>query len=503
MDRNQLIIASIVSFVVFLYSLELTSFSGYTYLGLGFMSIVFYFGYEYILSMIQSGKSVVAIISFLIFGLIVLALFWGGYRIYINKIEINKSWPEYKCRPYIMPFAGWAVGPKGVSATSNFSECLWNTNKSMFDILMTPFRDILNQIIEILSGIVKDIQNIRKMVNYLRGSVEELATDVYKKIWDSYVRIAYLFKAFVRVFEKLGQVFAEMFEVMLYTIYTFGSLFNGVVGKIEDVVHFFCFDGNTSVNMMNGTKKIGKICTNDVLIDNNRVKGVIKFDATNVEMYSYKDIIVSGDHLVMENGKWLRVQDSLSSKRIKKYNGSVIYCLITENSLIKVGDYIFKDYMETNNGYMKSQIYNYILNSLNNNETHDITTHIDLESGIDGNIKMAMNNDKMKKIKDLKIGDITKNGKVLAISKIRSDNVCKYNNMIMTNNIIIYKNNEWRSLLTEENVEKIEYNDDLYHIITDSHIVDIDGLKIRDFEQISDDGVNNIVDNYVLSNLKH
>jgi len=231
MDRNQLIIASIVSFVVFLYSLELTSFSGYTYLGLGFMSIVFYFGYEYILSMIQSGKSVVAIISFLIFGLIVLALFWGGYRIYINKIEINKSWPEYKCRPYIMPFAGWAVGPKGVSATSNFSECLWNTNKSMFDILMTPFRDILNQIIEILSGIVKDIQNIRKMVNYLSGSVEELATDVYKKIWDSYVRIAYLFKAFVRVFEKLGQVFAEMFEVMLYTIYTFGSLFNGVVGK--------------------------------------------------------------------------------------------------------------------------------------------------------------------------------------------------------------------------------------------------------------------------------
>jgi hypothetical protein len=379
---------------------------------------------------------------------------------------------------------------------------MWNTNKSMFDILMTPFRDILNQITEILAGIVKDIQNLRKMVNYLRDSTEEMAKDVYRKIWASYVRIAYLFKTFLRVFEKLGQVFAELFEVVLYTVYTFGSLFNGVVGKIEDVANFFCFDENTLVNMVNGKKRIKNIDTNDILKDNNRVKGVLKFDATNVEMYNYNDVIVSGDHLVMEDGKWLRVGDSSLAKRLSHYNKPFIYCLITENSLIKINNTLFKDYMETDNRFIKSQIYNYIISSLNNDESQYFPQNVDLESGLDGNIRILMSNGVYKRLKDIRIGEITKNGKVLATAKIRTDNICKYKNMIMTNNIIIEKDNRWTSLLNED-VEKIDYEEDLYHIITESHIIDIDGLKIRDFEQMSDNSVNIIIDNYVLSNLKH
>ncbi len=500
MDKNQLIIASIISLVIFFYSLELTSFSGYTYLGLTVMSLILYFGYEHILSMLSSGKSMIAIVGFIIVIMITSALVWGGYRIYVNKKEINKRWPEYKCRPYILPFAGWAVGPKSVTATSNFSECMWNTNKSMFDILMTPFRDILNQITQILGGIVKDIQNIRKMINYLRDSMEEIASDIYRKIWASYVRIANLFKIFLRVFEKLGQVFVELFDVMLYTVYTFGSLFNGVVGKVEDVVNFFCFDENTLINMDGGRKRIKSVNTGDILEGGNRVTGVIKFDASNVEMYNYNNIIVSGDHLVMENNKWLRVKDTKVGKKIDNYKNSTIYCLITENSLIKIGDNIFKDYMETNNEFIKKQIYSYIVNSLNGDETLYVSESVNLESGLDGNLRILMKNGLTKRLKDIRIGEITNYGKVLAISKIRSKNVCKYSNMIMTNNIIIEKDNRWTSLLNED-VEKIDYEDDLYNIITDSHIISINGVKMRDFEQISDVGVNNIIDSYVLSNL--
>lgn len=501
MEKNQLIVASIISLIIFFYSLELTSFSGYTFLGLIVMSVVLYFGYEHILTMLSSGKSMVAIICFILVAVITLVLIWGGYKIYINKKEINKRWTEYKCRPYILPFAGWAIGPKSVTATSNFSECMWNTNKSMFDILMTPFRDILNQITQILSGIVKDIQNIRKMINYLRDSMEEIARDIYRKIWSSYLRIAKLFKIFLKVFEKLGQVFVELFDVMLYTVYTFGSLFNGVVGKIEDIVEFFCFDENTMININGGDrKKIKDITTGDILEGNNRVTGIIKFDASNVKMYNYNDIIVSGDHLVMENNKWLRVKDSDISKEIDNYNNSVIYCLITENSLIKIGDNLFKDYVETNNNFIKKQVYSYIINNLNKNNELYISENINLESGLDGNLKILMENGTFKKLKDINIGEITNYGKVLSVSKIKSNNVCKYNNMIMTNNIIIYKDDKWIPLFME-NIENIDYEDDLYHIITECHNININGINMRDFEQISDKNVNNIIDNYVLSNL--
>jgi hypothetical protein len=150
MDKDQLVVATIIGIIIFFYSLELTSFSGYTYLGLTMLSIILYFGTEHIIKMLNNGTSIIAVIGFVISMLIIIAILWAGYNIYINKKKINKKWPQYKCRPYIIPFAGWAIGPKSVSPTSNFSECMWNTNKSMFNIMMTPFKDILNQITEIL-----------------------------------------------------------------------------------------------------------------------------------------------------------------------------------------------------------------------------------------------------------------------------------------------------------------------------------------------------------------
>ena len=500
MDKDQLVIATIIGIIIFFYSLELTSFSGYTYLGLIMLSIILYFGTEHIIKMLNNGASIIAVIGFVISMLIIIAILWAGYNIYINKKKINKKWPQYKCRPYIIPFAGWAIGPKSVSPTSNFSECMWNTNKSMFNIMMTPFKDILNQITEILGGIMKDIQNLRKMVNYMRNSLEDVAKDVYKKIWDTYVRLSYLFKKFLVIFEKLGQVFVNLFDVVLYTIYSFGSLWHGVVGKIEKVAEFFCFDGETLINMENGNKKIKDIQVGDILENNNKVIGIIKFDALNVIMYNYNNIIVSADHLVMEDNKWIRVKDSKNGKKMYNYNGLNIYCLITDNNLINIGEHIFKDYNETSNNFIKQQIYNYIINDLNNKNNYYNKDNITLESGIDCNIKILMDDNSSKKIKDISIGENTKYGKVFAISKIKSKNVCRYNNMIMTDNIIIYKNNEWVPVF-KQNIEDINYDGILYHLIVEDDIIEIDGIKIRDFEQNSDRDINKRIDNYVLRNL--
>ena len=91
MDKNELVVATIIAIIIFFYSLELTSFSGYTYLGLTMLSIILYFGTEHIIKMLNNGVSIIAIIGFVISMLIIIAILWAGYNIYINKKKLIKN----------------------------------------------------------------------------------------------------------------------------------------------------------------------------------------------------------------------------------------------------------------------------------------------------------------------------------------------------------------------------------------------------------------------------
>ena len=37
------------------------------------------------------------------------------FQIQNKLLDVKRDWPEYKCRPDVMPFAGWINAPEGVS----------------------------------------------------------------------------------------------------------------------------------------------------------------------------------------------------------------------------------------------------------------------------------------------------------------------------------------------------------------------------------------------------
>ena len=119
---------------------------------------------------------------------------------------IDQNWPQYKCKPYVFPFAGWFIGPSTTDPMNNFRECSWLIFKSFFDVLIAPFIKIITMIVSILTNFNKDIQNMRKMVNYIRGSIRSIALDVYHKLWDAYYRIAYIYKSFMKVFLNIFKI---------------------------------------------------------------------------------------------------------------------------------------------------------------------------------------------------------------------------------------------------------------------------------------------------------
>jgi hypothetical protein len=83
-------------------------------------------------------------------------------------------------------------------------------------------------------------------------------------------------------------------------------------------------------------------------------------------MYKYNNIILAGSHLVKENNKWIRVEES--NKSIKfDYKKEHIYCLSTETATINIDNNIYADYLETVNYSVIKNMFNLILNHLNKN----------------------------------------------------------------------------------------------------------------------------------------
>lgn len=421
--------------------------------------------------------------------------------IYKHKKQINKNWAKYKCKPYIMPIAGMnilgvQIGPSSTSPSKTYAECTTASISNIFYVLFEPVIKIIDLIHDIISDIIYSIEHIREFINYLRSSMHNALVDIAGKIYDVYYRLAFLFRKLKRIFKSLIILFKDIFGMLFYL---FGVMYSMWEGSIGGVARFFCFDKNTYILMKDNThKRIDLIQPNDNLYTG-KVLSIMKFSATGVDMYKYRDIIVSGSHLVYEKGKYIRVADSILSKKIKNYKENIIYCLDTSSSLININGTYFADYSETTNETINSQIQSIILNNINN--TTNIKTSKCYSWCFSANTKIGT-----KYITELNIGDkINDNTIVIGIIKIANNNsinMYTYNNVIASGTTIVKYGNKWKQL--SEIGKRISVKDKYYYnICTNNNIIEINGLLFRDFEQIRDESTNNYIDSLVINYLNH
>ena len=118
-----------------------------------------------------------------------------------------------------------------------------------------------------------------------------------------------------------------------------GAVVGGAIGRVIG-----CFLPDTEITMSDGSKK--KIIDIE-LKDNIKVGGNVfataKFLINN--LYDYKGVKVSGSHMVNENNKWIRVEDSNIAKSLGN-DEHVVYTLGTQNRRIVINDILFTDYFE-------------------------------------------------------------------------------------------------------------------------------------------------------------
>jgi hypothetical protein len=107
-----------------------------------------------------------------------------------------------------------------------------------------------------------------------------------------------------------------------------------------------CFLKGTLITMLDGTRKpVEQVDLGNEVAIGGKVFATGKFLVKN--LHDYKGIKVSGSHMVSENNKWIRVEDSEHGKLLGNEEHTV-YVFGSENRRILINDILFTDYFEVN-----------------------------------------------------------------------------------------------------------------------------------------------------------
>jgi hypothetical protein len=439
-------------------------------------------------------------VIFLIFIVLVILTIISQYsKVKANAKNIAKDWPKYRCQPHVMPFAGWLVGPPGTSGTENFVECGLLVFKNSFDRFMAPFVEFLDQLLQVVLDMFRSIENVRKMINYLRDSIRNFLEDIGNMLYGYGKKLSYLFNRLLQTFKLMFDTLYYLFYTVAFSIYTVAAVWNSPIGGVG---RFFCFKKDTLIRMNDGTNlPISDVKIGDNILFGGTVLSAMKFIGKNTVMYSYptkhQNIIVSGEHLVLENKKWIRV--SKSKKAIKQNTReNEIYCLSSEKGKIYSNNILFTDFQEAQTNEQFEIIRGVVLSYLNKS-IDNTKGKADKVYGIEGSFPVELLDGSSKRIDQLQINDILKSGGVVeGIVDVFGKRVDQYiyKNVICSGDLIVYDNGSWKPVRSCTNTIQVKKDIKLYNLFTSDSFFE-GPFMVIDFLQINNNATNEEIDFYV------
>lgn len=409
---------------------------------------------------------------------ILLILIISYCLIMINAQPIIDDWQNQRCKPNIIPFAGFITHPDGVSASDytsqNFTYCTQNILSSVTGTAVQPLTFVTDTLSKMADMIKNDIQSVRAMFDKVRTSFQEVSQEIMGRIINFTIPLQQIVISFKDLLSKIqGTMTAGLFTLLgsYYTLkslmgaiaqfiitilitlavliavfwiipFTWGAAIANTVIFIAisipmiiilafmiDVLHVEtnfnipkvkCFDENTEITLNDGTiKPISEIKVGDILMDNNEVTACIKVETNGSDIHDLDDIIVSDSHIVNYYGKWIPVSKHPDAIKYLSYTKPYLYCLNTTTKIIKINGNTFTDWDE---------IYDTDINEIMANPFVCINKideiHSKLDSGFNGLTQIKLKNGLYIPIKDIIVGDILENGeKVYGTVEINGKNI--------------------------------------------------------------------------------
>jgi len=410
----------------------------------------------------------------------------------INAKPIADDWPNQRCKPNIIPFAGLITHPDGVTATEytseNFTYCVQNILSDIMGASVAPITFVTNGLLAIANSISRALQAIRAMIDKIRTFAQSIFEEIMGRIMNIMIPLQEIIISFRDLVGKIqGSMTGGLFTLLgsYYTLkslmgaiaqfiiiiliaiavmvaifwiipFTWGvaiantAIFIAIAIPMAIILAFMidvlkvrtslsipgirCFDKNTLFTMNDGSEKIiSEINVGDILSNNNEVTAVIKVDTEETPMYYLDGVYISYSHKIFYYGKWISIYEHPDAIKLANYNEPYLYCLNTTNKIIIINELILSDWDEID-GSEFIEIKNNPFKKINNEK--DI--HAFLDSGFEEFTPIVLNNGEVRNIKDICVGDILQNGeKVYGIVEINGKNINEQYKFILGENLVL------------------------------------------------------------------
>jgi hypothetical protein len=289
--------------------------------------------------------------------IIIYVTIWTIILLYIpillGKVEeIKENWEDYRCSPMVLPISGYINKDENLTASEatsqNFAYCTQNIASSYMSVLTQPYNFILDSLAGLGGNLSENIESIRGAFNKIKEFFIEIINKIYSVFINvilEFVKIVIMLKDLVSKIVGIGTIIGNILQGVSLTV---GATWAGTPGQ---TIRFLCFHPNTILRKKdNSICKISELNLGDILEGNSEVLIILKIkNNDNNKLYKLpntinnKYIYVSGSHLIQHNNKYILVKDHPESIE-SNMKTNELYCLVTSNNIIKIGNYIFYDW---------------------------------------------------------------------------------------------------------------------------------------------------------------
>ena len=169
------------------------------------------------------------IIYFILLIIVLIYVIFFTKAMMIRK-QLSDNWEEERCKPNIMPFAGFINAPYGESyldyTNTNYEYCVQNILSSFAGAELEPLSFITNAITDFYLAIVNMIETIREMFNYLRNMLSAIFGEIFSRIINVIIPAE-------QMLIKMNDAYAKAQMMITTTFYSILAIFYAGVAFVD------------------------------------------------------------------------------------------------------------------------------------------------------------------------------------------------------------------------------------------------------------------------------
>ena len=149
--------------------------------------------------------------------MLIIVIFY--FHIMINIQPIIDDWSNQRCKPLLMPIAGFITHPDGVTASEytaqNFTYCSQNILSSITGDALKPLTFVTNALQSVSTDVQNSIQSVRAMFNKIRNSMQQVSEEIMGRIMNVMVSLMQVIISFKDLIGKIqGTMTAGLFTAL-------------------------------------------------------------------------------------------------------------------------------------------------------------------------------------------------------------------------------------------------------------------------------------------------